>query len=428
METNELQVKLSQFNHLLPSQHDLLERLLFQLAFNRFRHIRLAGHAGSGKSTLILAIAELFSEQMNVAMLTLQGGPAQTEKQLMHQWFGLEYDELQPLTEQVTKQAQETAPLLLLVDDFDMLSEDTQLMLQSLPVLLISSAEQNSADADLNLSVPAVSMLDAEQLLVDNLNPLILADRLVQADGNLHVLLNPPFQEEEPVTTPKPLPASVIGVACLIFLLLLAAVIFWPSDSTEQSATPIRQPAVIPVAEETPVQPEPELTAPQEESATEHEELGAEPTQPEVLIPVIPEPVLIVAEQAATAEKSSENPAQEKPASADTVSYQYDEARFLAMSPQQLALQLAVFSKAETEQRFLETYPDLPVLRYQRSWQGKTQIVVLLAPYEDAAAAKEQQQALPEALRGSGLFVKPVKAIQSEIDAYQHTLANKSGH
>src|SRR5690606_845753 len=133
--TTELQAKLSQFNHLLPSQHDLLERLLFQLAFNRFQHIRLAGHAGSGKSTLILAIAELFSEQMNVAMLTLQGGPEQTEKQLMQQWFGLEYDESQPLLEQITGQTQETASLLLLVDDFDMLSEETQLTLQSLPVL-----------------------------------------------------------------------------------------------------------------------------------------------------------------------------------------------------------------------------------------------------------------------------------------------------
>lgn len=419
METTELQAKLSQFNHLLPSQHDLLERLLFQLAFNRFHHIRLAGHAGSGKSTLILAIAELFSEQMNVAMLTLQGGPAQTEKQLMQQWFGLEYDELQPLTEQVARQAQATAPLLLLVDDFDMLSEDTQFMLQSLPVLLISSAEQSFADADLNLSVPVVSMLDAEQLLADNLNPLTLADRLVQADGNLHVLLNPPSHEEEPVAKPKPLSTGIIGAACLIFLLLLAAVIFWPSDSTDQPVTSARQPAVIPLPEETSVQPEPELTVPQEESVTGPEELVTEPVQPEELIPVIPEPV---AEPVISAEESAKTPArpvQEKPVSVDAVSYQYDEARLLQISDKQFAIQLGVFSRNVSLQRFVSQYPDLAVAKYQRRWQGQSQVVLLLAPFESKAAAQAKLAELPESLRAAGLFVKSVGAVHKEINANQ---------
>lgn len=419
METTELQAKLSQFNHLLPSQHDLLERLLFQLAFNRFHHIRLAGYAGSGKSTLILAIAELFSEQMNVAILTLQGGPAQTEKQLMQQWFGLEYDELQPLTEQIAKQAQQTAPLLLLVDDFDMLSEDTQLLLQSLPVLLISSAEQSSADADLNLSVPVVSMLDAEQLLADNLNPLTLADRLVQADGNLHVLLNPPSQEDEPVAKPKPLSSVVIGIACLIFLLLLGAVIFWPTDSTDQPVTSIRQPAVIPVAEKMPVQSEPELIVPPEEDVTESEEPVAEPVQPEVQIPVIPEPVITAAEPFVT-EKSSETPTpltQDKPASVEAAGYKYDEASLLQMPDKQFAIQLGVFSRNVSLQRFVSQYPDLTVTRYQRRWQGQSQVVLLLAPFESKAAAQAKLAELPESLRAAGLFVKSLGAVHNEINA-----------
>ena len=69
METSILQQKVAQQRHLLPSQQELLNRLLFQLAFNNFQNIGLVGAEGSGKSTLALAIAELFSEQANVALL-----------------------------------------------------------------------------------------------------------------------------------------------------------------------------------------------------------------------------------------------------------------------------------------------------------------------------------------------------------------------
>ena len=69
MDITDLQTRLAQLDHLLPSQREWLERLLFQLAFNDHQLISILGSAGSGKSTLALAIAELLSDQYNIALL-----------------------------------------------------------------------------------------------------------------------------------------------------------------------------------------------------------------------------------------------------------------------------------------------------------------------------------------------------------------------
>ena len=69
MDITDLQARLAQLDHLLPSQREWLDRLLFQLAFNDNQQINILGASGSGKSTLALAIAELLSGQYNIALL-----------------------------------------------------------------------------------------------------------------------------------------------------------------------------------------------------------------------------------------------------------------------------------------------------------------------------------------------------------------------
>lgn len=73
MKVRGLQQQLAASHYLLPSQRDLLSRLLFQLAFNDFNQLAVFGGCGSGKSTLCLALAELFSGceemQLNAAMV-----------------------------------------------------------------------------------------------------------------------------------------------------------------------------------------------------------------------------------------------------------------------------------------------------------------------------------------------------------------------
>ena len=98
-------------------------------------------------------------------------------------------------------------------------------------------------------------------------------------------------------------------------------------------------------------------------------------------------------------------------------SFKYDETELLGMDKQQVALQLAVLSSDASLQRFNKAYPQLGSLVYQRNWQGKTQWVILLAPFSNAASANQQLAQLPEALRAGGPFVKRLQAVQTEINA-----------
>ena len=88
----------------------------------------------------------------------------------------------------------------------------------------------------------------------------------------------------------------------------------------------------------------------------------------------------------------------------------------------QVAVQLAVLSSDAALARFKRAYPALDTLSYQRSWQGKMQLVLLLAPFDNASDAKATMAALPAALRASGPFTKAIKTIHSEISARQVSL------
>ena len=99
----------------------------------------------------------------------------------------------------------------------------------------------------------------------------------------------------------------------------------------------------------------------------------------------------------------------------------HDEQQLLDMPKQQLAIQLAVLSSEAALRRFNRTYPQLASLSYQRNWQGKMQLVVVLAPFADSQAAKAAIKQLPDALRSAGPFVKTLQAVQVEIRARQHS-------
>lgn len=141
------------------------------------------------------------------------------------------------------------------------------------------------------------------------------------------------------------------------------------------------------------------------------------PAQEEVPETQAIEPEEDLAAQAA-AELSTQSPANatsaETPAAAANVSgYLFSESDLLAMSGQAVALQLVVFSNDIAQQTFVRNNPQLKTYTYQRSKNGQRQLVVVLAPFADAAAAKAKIATLPAPLQQA--FVKSLADIHSEI-------------
>ncbi|PKM19062.1 MAG: hypothetical protein CVV11_11685 [Gammaproteobacteria bacterium HGW-Gammaproteobacteria-15] len=412
METTELQARLALFDHLLPSQREWTERLLFQLAFNDVDHIEAVGAVGSGKSTLALTLAELFSEQYNVALLNTPADEAQVASQLMQQWFGLPAQAGIALSEQVVAQTG-TVPLLLIVDNAEQFSSVLP-QLQDLPCLLFSFSAKPLLDDGLTLTISPLTSADAEYLLqAEQLNPLEISSRLAAANGNLHLLLRPaaarPVAEPEH-TKPAMPPFKAVYIAIAAVLVAMLLYFFWPESKAPD--TPVRIPAPIPaVTTEPEVSAEPEILAEQETIID---------ITPE-LIPVIPPSVSEPSVAEGTTTEVVTEPAAAEPVAKDNAiaagAFKYDEAQLLEMDKQQIALQLAVLSSNASLQRFNKAYPQLDSLVYQRNWQGKTQWVILLAPFSSTTAANQQLAQLPEALRASGPFVKRLKAVQTEINA-----------
>lgn len=416
METTELQARLALFDHLLPSQREWTERLLFQLAFNNIDHIEAVGDVGSGKSTLALTLAELFSEQYNVALLNTPADESQVASQLMQQWFGVAAQAGVPLSEQVATQDGAT-PLLLIVDNTEQFSSVLP-QLQNLPCLLFSFSTKPLLDNSLTLTISPPTSADAEYLLqAEQLNPLEMNSRLTEANGNLHLLLRPAVARSiaEPEHTKPAMPpfkAIYIVIAAVMVAMLLY--FFWPDGKTAD--TPVRIPVQVPAVTVAPeVNTEPEIVTKQDAVI----DLTPEPE----LIPVIPSPVSEPPVVEGTITEVTAQPVVPEPVATDDAitahTFKYDEAQLLEMDKQQVALQLAVLSSNASLQRFNKTYPQLDRLVYQRNWQGKTQWVILLAPFNNAASANQQLAQLPEALRAGGPFVKRLQAVQTEINALQ---------
>lgn len=531
----DLHQKLATLQGLLPSQRQWLERLVFQLEFNPYQLIYLVGGPGSGKSTLTLAIADLLSDEFNLALLTVEPelSAGKIRQHLLEQWFGHGTVTDKPLLSLIGDR-ESRQPLALILDQADYLPQELWAELADVPCLVIAAAEQADAHAELNLPLAPVTMEDAEMLLADNaFSTLTIAERLAQAQGNLHVLLNPQLAAK--ATRPshtKVQTASIAGplwVFTIGMAVIVGVVVFWfwterqlqqgpaigtltylpeeqevatvvanvkeapppppaekavveqlvnqlekaergtaevkglekPVDFTEQnvSSTTTAEPTTPavsevtdaavqsgPVAEATPT-PTPATDSaittnsvaptPAEKPAqnqAEPEDLAAEITADSAAqTTVLPAEATVEAEMAAETVVGSEpNKTVNEPvedlaaeASADlqattaattskpTGGYRYAESELLSLSGAQYALQLVVFSNDTALQSFRQTYGQLQTYTYERTKDGKRQLVVVMAPFANAAAAKQQAAQLPAPLQQG--FAKPLSDIHSEI-------------
>lgn len=535
----DLHQKLATQQGLLPSQRQWLERLVFQLEFNPYQLIYLVGGPGSGKSTLALAVAELLSDEFNLALLTVEPelSAGKIRQHLLEQWFGhgmvTDKTLLSLIGDRESRQ-----PLALILDQSEYLPEQLWTELAEIPCLVIATAEQADAHAELNLPLAPITMEDASVLLQDSaFSTLTIAERLAQAQGNLHVLLNPqlaakaPKQQKATVQTASiaaPLWVFTIGMAVIV-----GVVVFWfwterqlqqgdgigtltylpeeqevagtvtqvkeapppppaekavveqlvnqlekaergtaqakglekPVDFTEQSTpddigtsedavapasaeeltvTPSKQQAASttntageapvtkitePVVAETPqqdlaaeisaeVDTEAVTTRPATalpEEATVESEMAAESGNmaaqqvPATTTPSATEPVEDLAAEA-SAELSQ---AQINTPTKSGGAYRYSESELLSLPGTEYALQLVVFSNDTALQSFRQSYSNLQTHTYERKKDGKRQLVVVMAPFASATAAKQQAAQLPVPLQQG--FAKPLSDIHSEI-------------
>ncbi len=570
----DLHQKLAELQGLLPSQRQWLERLVFQLEFNPYQLINLVGGPGSGKSTLALAIADLLSDEFNLALLTVEPelGAPRIRQHLLEQWFGYGHAADKPLLTLIGER-ESRQPLAVILDQSAYLPAELWAELAEIPCLVIATAEQTDPHAELNMPLAPLTMEDAEVLLQDSaFSTLSVAERLEQAQGNIHLLLNPQLAvstaRQKPATPTVqasfagPLWVFTIGIAAIV-----AVVVFWfwserqgengnglgtltylpeeqevaavpvkeapppppaeravveklvneleqvkgdkastaglerPVDFTEQtqaaadtqiSTTPAEttaaeeQPKTIaePAPQQSPVElnsqtadtatkaaeqttaaadtspanskaentapaqstEQPQNSAivqePAEDLAAEIEAEQTTPTPPaKTSLPpestvedemaaalsgdtaVTTQPVTTPAEDLAaeaaaelTQPVQSKAPAQSTPsqtATAPTGGYAFDEAALLSLPGNEFALQLVVFSNESALNSFRQTYRQLKTYTYQRQKDGKRQLVVVMAPFASASAAKQQAASLPAPLQQG--FGKALADIHSEI-------------
>lgn len=236
-----LQQKLLKIQGLLPSQRSWLERLVFQLEFNPYQLIHMVGPAGSGKTTLTLAIADLLSNEFNLALIKAEPelSAVRVRQHVLEHWFGTCKDANRTLL-QLVGDRQLNEPLALVIDQAEQLPVELWAELAELPCLVIAATEHSDAHAELNLPLPALTLQDAETLLKDTeLSTLSVADRLDNAQGNIHLLLDPSLKRQHPVATIDLKPASLaypLAVFSVGMLVIAAVVVFWLW--TEQQSNP----------------------------------------------------------------------------------------------------------------------------------------------------------------------------------------------
>ena len=462
MDITVLQQRLAEQRHLLPSQHELLNRLLFQLAFNDFQNIGLVGGEGSGKSTLALALAELFSEQANVALLNGAVSETEIESQLLQHWFGRQRPE-PTLAQLMAEPAAGALPLLLIVDNFNQLATSARQKLLQLDCLGFFLLSEPSVDMALNLSINIPTLQDASQVLRDKqLEPLAVAERFAASHGNMHLLHSAVIQPEER----KSAGAAYWLLPAAIVLLVMAAAIYWllpvsnnvvkpkitdtpelvgqrSSDTAsdlpsalntaqadnatgENSVEPATGPAL---SDSTNLKnsPEPEIIS------AESAEKSPEPVNNSAVSAVEPpreaestatEPPAVMPQEIRSAPQENAEPAAttKAPDSTEPVTVAaealYQEPLLLSLPPEIKVLQLAVLTSDAAVARFVRSFPDTGIMVYQRSWQGQLQWVILAKQYyPDTSSARQARALLPERLRETGPFIKPVVQVQQEIKA-----------
>ncbi|MDZ7868732.1 MAG: hypothetical protein U5L02_05935 [Rheinheimera sp.] len=229
----DLHQKLATQQGLLPSQRQWLERLVFQLEFNPYQLIYLVGGPGSGKSTLALAVADLLSDEFNLALLTVEPelSAGKIRQHLLEQWFGhgviTDKTLLSLIGERESRQ-----PLALILDQSEYVPEQLWSELAEIPCLVIATAEQADPHAELNLPLAPISMEDAELLLQDSaFSTLTIAERLAQAQGNLHLLLNPQLaakaQKQQKGAVQIASVAGPLWVFTIGMAVIVGVVVFW---------------------------------------------------------------------------------------------------------------------------------------------------------------------------------------------------------
>lgn len=521
----DLHQKLASLQGLLPSQRQWLDRLIFQLEFNPYQHIRVVGGAGSGKSTMALAIADLLSEDFNLALLTASEAfsPAQIRQHLLDNWFGFGGDGHKRLI-QLVGERQSALPLGLVIDQADDLPDELWGELAELPCLVIALGEHHDPHAELNLPLASASLDDARVLLKDqDFGTLTLADRLDRANGNLHFLLDPQLAKAPVKKAKQVQPSGISPLAVFItgMALIGGVVIFWMWTEKQQAAAglgqltylPEEQQAVASAPAPTMVKPQPskqdidalvnklEKADPAAGSASTLErpaefDFGkdapsastnnAVATEPQVVQPepvaaksVTPEPAKLSTDTAAAAKEQLMDPLKDQPVASkkpvvepqapvpeiqsdtttelaaetevkpvlvkpnptdvadelaseaggvdtpavaaaapepvkSSASYKFQESALLAMSANQVALQLVVFSNETALKSFQQSYASLQTFVYERQKNGQRQLVVVMAPYSDNAKAKATISTLPSALQQG--FVKSIADIQAEIN------------
>lgn len=521
----DLHQKLATVQGLLPSQRQWLERLVFQLEFNPYQLIYLVGGPGAGKSTLALAIADLLSDEFNLALLTVEPelSAGKVRQHLLDQWFGHGVAADKTLLSLIGDR-ESRQPLALILDQSEYLPDELWAELAEVPCLVIATAVEADAHAELNLPLAPVTMEDAEILLQNSaFSTLTIAERLAQAQGNLHVLLNPQLAGKLPrQTATKTQTASIAGplwVFTIGMAVIVAVVVFWfwterqlqqgngigtltylpeeqevasvvanvkeapppppaekavveqlvnqlekaergtsqakglekPVDFTEQnvnsvpaaaapelntSAEPDTTAVQADVAAKAAQTPEPAVTPIQEVSKPAEQpldlaaEIAADNTAPATNLPAestveaemaaetapekngpatVNEPIEDLAAEASAELQSAQPSAATTPAGG----YHYTESELLSLPGTQYALQLVVFSNDTALQSFRQSYRNLQTYTYERKKDGKRQLVVVMAPFADAAAAKLQASQLPVPLQQG--FAKPLSDIHSEI-------------
>ncbi|MFN3710706.1 MAG: SPOR domain-containing protein [Alishewanella aestuarii] len=456
MKIRSLQQQLDQNSYLLPSQRDLLSRLLFQLAFNDFDRLAIVGAAGSGKSILALVLAELFSEcqemSVNVALVQSPLSLQQLSKQLSQQWFATEQLDSESLLARC--RTDNTSEYVLLLDDADTLDLSCWALLEQLPARLFCFVPQPDPRFQLNLTIPALSLVDSQQLLQEQqLDPLALAERFALSQGNLHLLLQMPLiATKTSATRTKKVEAQSgafpwLAAVALIAVVAIAAV-SWLGRTPPTTLPPLPTStapdkavtANTPQAELMPDTPEPllsgaemiepealalasvtaaEITDPgtlpiesnsdaiPEQVAKEATTVAAEtPVAAPEQVPVATKPAAVVLPQPVRATATTTA----KPAGSAA-------SALAALAATERLVQLAVLSDEAALKRFQQQYPGLQYHLYQRQQQGRQQWVLVAGPFKNNAAASAYIAQLPAKLRDAGPFIRTARSVQQDLAA-----------
>lgn len=438
---------LADYAHLLPTQQDVLQRVLFQLTFNDLKQFAIVGVIGSGKTTLSLVLAEVLSTEHNVALLAMVQSRTELEQQLLTQWLGANQAAHIGFEQALHHLTSAGQPLVLLVDNFQQFSLTEQQWLLSLPVSLCCFCETPLASAQLNITINHLTLADAQQLLQhEHLEPLLLAGRLASSQSNIRLLLDPLTTSPQRSTVKLPLSWQYLLPVIAMILLVLTGIWIWLSsdkDTVIVAPSAAHQHLTVNAVPSPEEQLDQSFQSEPDNAVLQHSiEVAIEPATPELHAEPISEQfasketfsddksALVLpldTDSVIELDKSSSASAHEDTAEIDAVSteplkelsWPADEALLLDSPASMVALQFAVLSDLAAVERFEQQYPELIFYRYQRSWQGRLQWVLLSELQADNAAAQRLITTLPVKLQSEGPFVKRLSPVKQEIKALQ---------